>query len=160
MAKKLAKAHGVDEKKAYVAGILHDIAKEMYFREQLDVLSGINFFPTNYSTKTYRVFHGFVGSIYAKRKFKIDDEDILNAIRYHTTGRKNMSMLEKVVYNADCISMDRKFEGIEYFRKVAMVDLNVVIIDKTSKAMQNSLRKQKPILIDTLEAYNDLVDKI
>ena len=91
---------------------------------------------------------------------KIDDDDILNAIRYHTTGRKNMSLLEKIVYNADCISIDRKFEGIEYFRKVAMVDLNVVIIDKTSKAMQTSLRKQKPILIDTLEAYNDLVDKI
>jgi len=69
-----------------------------------------------------------------------------------------MSVLEKIIYNADCISIERRFEGIEYFRRAAQLDLNIVIIDKLSKAIKESVRKQRRILINTFEAYNDLID--
>ena len=69
-----------------------------------------------------------------------------------------MSLLEKIIYNADCVSTERRFEGIEYFRKVAQTDLNVVILDKLSEALKNSIRKQRIIIRDSFEAYNDLLD--
>ncbi len=158
MAKKLAKIYNIDEKKAYVAGILHDIAKELPYEEQLKILDEANYYPPEFSKKTYKVFHGLVGSIYAKRHLKVYDEDVLNAMRYHTTARKNMSVLEKIIYNADCISIERRFEGIEYFRRAAQIDLNIVIFDKISKAVKDSIRRQKIIIKDTFEAYNDLVE--
>ena len=152
MAKKLAKIYSVDEKKAYIAGILHDIAKEMSYEDQLKVLEDVSTYPPEFSRRNYRVFHGWVGSVYAKKYLKITDEDVLNA------RRKNMSVLEKIIYNADCISIERRFEGIEYFRRAAQLDLNIVIIDKLSKAIKESVRKQRRILINTFEAYNDLID--
>lgn len=158
MAKKLAKIYHADEKKAYVAGVLHDIAKELPYEDQLKILEDANYYPAEFSKKTYKVFHGLVGSIYAKKYLKVSDEDVLNAIRYHTTARKNMSLLEKIIYNADCISIERRFEGIEYFRRAAQIDLNIVILDKISKALKDSIRRQKAIIRDTFEAYNDLVE--
>ena len=158
MAKKLAKIYGVDERKAYIAGILHDIAKEMSYKEQLEVVEGVDFFPSEYSRKNFKVFHGWVGSVYAKRQLKILDEDVLNAIRYHTTGRKSMSLLEKIIYNADCVSFERRFEGVEYFRRISQSDLNVVIIHKISEAIKNSVKKQWTIVKDSVEAYNDLIN--
>ncbi len=158
MAKKLAKVHGADEKKAYIAGILHDIAKEMSYKEQLEVLGERNFYPSEYSSKNYRIFHGWVGSIYVKKNFNIDDEDVLNAIRYHTTGRKSMSKLEKIIYNADCVSVERRFEGVEYFRRASLSNLDIVIIDKLAGAMKDCLKKQRIIMRDTYEAYNDLIE--
>ena len=101
MAKKLAKIYGVDEKKAYIAGILHDICKEFSYKEQLEIIEGIEFRPPEYCKKYHKVFHGWVGSIYARNYLQITDCDVLNAIRYHTTGRKDMSTLEKIIYNAD-----------------------------------------------------------
>ena len=68
-----------------------------------------------------------------------------------------MSTLEKIIYNADCISIERRFDGIEYFRRIAQSDLNVVIIHKLSEAMRNSLKKQYILIRDSFEAYNDLV---
>lgn len=158
MAKKLARCHNADEKKAYIAGILHDIAKEMTYEEQLEVLQGVNFFPPEYSRYNCKVFHGWVGSVYVKKNFGITDVDVLNAIRYHTTARKSMSTLEKIIFNADCISIERHFEGIEYFRKAAQMDLNIVILDKISGAIRDSIRKRRIITRDTFEAYNDLLD--
>ena len=157
MAKKLAKIYGVDEKKAYIAGILHDICKEFSYKDQLEIVEGIEFCPPEYSKKYHKVFHGWVGSIYARNYLQITDCDVLNAIRYHTTGRKDMSTLEKIIYNADCISIERRFDGIEYFRRIAQSDLNVVIIHKLSEAMRNSLKKQYILIRDSFEAYNDLV---
>ena len=158
MAKKLAKIYNVNEKKAYLAGILHDIAKEMNYEQQLGILGGIEFHPPEYSKKNYKVFHGWVGSVYVKKHLHIYDDDILNAIRYHTTGRKDMSVLEKIIYNSDCISIERRFEGVEYFRRIAQSDLNVVILHKISGAIRDSVRRQKLILKNTYEAYNNLLN--
>lgn len=160
MAKKLAKCHNADEKKAYIAGVLHDIAKEMSYEEQMEILHGVNFFPPEYSRRNYKVFHGWVGSVYAKKYLGVTDIDVLNAIRYHTTARRSMSTLEKIIFNADCISIERRFEGIEYFRRVAQMNLDVVILDKISGAIKDSIRKQRIITRDTFEAYNDLIDSL
>ena len=154
----LAGLYKADEESAFVAGVLHDIAKEMPYSKQLEILQNENYDPSTFTPKSNKIYHGWVGSVYAKNILNIQDKDILNAIRYHTTGRANMSLLERIVFASDCISLDRKYDGIEYFREACKVNLDIVIIDKLSNAMHKYIEKQKIIVQDTYEAYNYLVD--
>ena len=108
-AKKFAKLLGENEKKAELASLLHDIAKYEDPSKYASVLP---------SGCTSEVAHQFIGEYIARNTLKIEDEDILNAIKYHTTGRKNMSTLEKIVYIADLIEPSRKYEMVTYLRDV------------------------------------------
>ncbi len=159
MARDLARIYNVDEEKAYVASLLHDLTKEMSYERYLEIEENLNFYPKEFSKKNYKIFHGWTASAYAKKYLGVSDEEILNAIKYHTTGRKNMTLLDKIVFTADCISIDRKFEGVEYFRRIAKVNMDIVIIDKLVNAMEKCLHSQRTILNDTYEAYNDIISK-
>ncbi len=114
-AKKLAKELGESEKNAEIASLLHDIAK---YED-----------PSKYSSIlpngcTSEVAHQFIGEYIAKTKLGVKDEDILNAVKYHTTGRANMSILEKIVYVADLIEPSRKYQMVEYLREVIEKDFD------------------------------------
>lgn len=159
MAKNLAKIYNVDEEKAYIAGLLHDITKEMSYEEHLEIEENLDFYPEEFSKNNYKIFHGWTASAYAKKYLGVFDEDILNAIKYHTTGRKNMTLFDKIVFTADCISADRKFEGVEYFRRVSKVNMDIVIIDKLINAIKKCLYSQRIIFNDTYEAYNEIISK-
>lgn len=112
----IAKRHGldVDTGKAFLAGLLHDNAKERLSLDGFIVPSDAVGSP---------VLHQFLGSVKAKRDFKIEDSEILSAINYHTTGRANMTTLEKLVYCADMLSEDRPC--IENLLKVIMTDFEI-----------------------------------
>lgn len=160
MSKELAKIYRVDVDKAYIAGILHDIAKEMSYEEQVEITENTDFFPREFSRENYKTFHGWTSSAYAKKYLNVFDEEILNAIKYHTVGRENMTLLDKIVFTADCISVDRNFEGIEYFRRVSKVNLDIVVADKLTKIIEKCLQNQKNILTYTFKAYNDVILKV
>ncbi|MGN1202500.1 MAG: bis(5'-nucleosyl)-tetraphosphatase (symmetrical) YqeK, partial [Eubacterium sp.] len=100
-AKALAKRYGADEEKAQTAGILHDIMKENTKAEQLEIIekAGMTITPLEKSKKKF--YHQISGAAYAKAMLGIEDTEILDAIRYHTTGRENMSLMEQIVYLAD-----------------------------------------------------------
>ena len=109
-AKKLAKHYGADENKAEIAGILHDITKEMPKEQQLQIIIDSGIILDNVQLHAPKLWHGMSGSIVVRDELGIDDEDILNAIRYHTTGRAGMSLLEKVIFTADfTVSDDLNF---------------------------------------------------
>lgn len=112
----IAKRHGldVDIDKAFLAGLLHDNAKQRLSLDGFIVPSDAVGSP---------VLHQFLGSMKAKRDFKIEDSEILSAINYHTTGRANMTTLEKLVYCADMLSEDRPC--IENLLKVIMTDFEI-----------------------------------
>ena len=97
----LAKIYNIDLEKVAIAAILHDFAKE-FKRDELVSISK-NFFKEE--TEDYldniEILHSYAGTYIAKNKFNINDSDILNAIKYHTTGRKNMSLIEKIVYRSE-----------------------------------------------------------
>lgn len=159
MAKNLAKIYNVDEEKAYVGGLLHDIAKEMSYEEYLRIEGDVKFYPEEFSKENYKIFHGWAASAYAKKYLGIFDEEILNAIKYHTTGRKNMTLLDKIIFAADCISIERSFENIEYFRSIAKVNMDIVIVDKLINALKKCLHNKDFILKNTYEAYNEIILK-
>ena len=102
-----------DYDKVFLAALLHDNAKQ---RKSVD---GLNVPNDAIGTP---VLHQFLGAEKARRDFGIEDEDILNAIRYHTTAKANMTMLEKLIYTADSLSDDRDYEPIPTIRKIAIED--------------------------------------
>ena len=114
---KLAKRYGGDEEKAAVAGILHDITKEMPKEEQLQIMLDSGIILDDIQKNAPKLWHGISGSVYIKNHLCIEDEDILNAICYHTTGRAGMSILEKIIFVADFTSEERTYKGVATMRK-------------------------------------------
>jgi len=120
LAKKRAKLFGINKHKAYVAGMLHDIAKELPLQEQIDL--------ANQCEDTFELsnptYHGYAAVILIQEKLHLFDQDILTAIKYHTTGYYFMSELSKLIYMADMVSSDRDFEGVKDLRALLKVDLD------------------------------------
>ena len=111
-AKKIAKLYGVDEYKAEMAALLHDCAKNRTIEEMRRMITK----EEELSDEEYNlpeILHGFAGAIYARNLFRVEEKEILNAIKYHTIGRKNMSPLEKIVYISDVIEPGRSHQGVE-----------------------------------------------
>ncbi len=121
----LAFAYGEDVEKALIAGFLHDCAKRMSHEEQIKVCEKNKIEITEVERKNHSLLHAKVGMFLAQKEYDVHDEDILNAIRWHTTGRENMSLLEKIVYIADFIEPNRKpLENMPKVRKEAFTDLD------------------------------------
>ena len=120
----LAGFHNVDPYSAYIAALCHDCTKYLDTEAgQLDYFEKYNIDVTDEEKRCPKIHHQITGAHFAKNVFKIEDEDILNAIRYHTTGRKNMSKLEMLVCLADSIEPSRDYEGVEKMREVAKISL-------------------------------------
>ena len=147
-AKKLAKHYGADENKAEIAGILHDITKEMPKEQQLQIIIDSGIILDNVQLHAPKLWHGMSGSIVVRDELGIDDEDILNAIRYHTTGRAVMSLLEKVIFTADFTSEERTYSGVAtmlYGYQFTFKDLS---------------KRQLAIHPDEVACYNEIVLQI
>ena len=116
----IAKKHQLDYQKAYIAGVLHDIAKGIDKDEELALMK--QFYPEYLDIGAY-AYHQFLGEMIAKRDFGVQDEEVLAAIKYHTTGRKDMCWLEKLIYAADKIDPNRKYDSTELVNSI-MEDFN------------------------------------
>lgn len=119
MARELAKIYNVDEKKAEVAGLLHDIAKELTNAELLGYAKKYNVDYKNIPQESINILHAEIGAFLAKEFFRID-KDIESAIAYHTVGNKNMNLFEKIVFISDKISEERDYNGVEKIRTLAI----------------------------------------
>lgn len=143
----LANRYGENPKKAEIAAILHDLAKFEDEEEMRKIVReeglGERLLPWG-----AEIMHGPIAAYRAKHELGVQDEDILNAMRYHTTGRVGMSRLEKIIYIADMIEPSRKFDGVEALRKVAAEDL--------TKAMQACIYHSVKFLVDTQQAIYPL----
>ena len=124
----LAMAHGEDIYKAKLAGLIHDCAKNISNNNILEELKSNKIILTENDLKSPQIWHAIYGPILARNLFGINDEDILSAIRYHTTGREKMSKLEKIVFIADYIEPLRdKAKNLEKIRYMAFRDLDYTI---------------------------------
>lgn len=149
----LAMCYGEDVMQAYLAGLLHDCAKHMS-SEQLLVFCKEHGLSISKTQKEMPfLLHGKVGSAIAKEQYRVEDEAVLSSIEWHTTGKPNMSMLEKIVYIADYIEPHRdKAPNLSMLREIAFknIDKAVCLIAK------QTLDYLKNQVIDegTLETYN------
>lgn len=151
---KLAKHYNCNEEKAFLAGLLHDCAKNFSNDEKIKMCKEFDVEIDDILFKQPDLIHSFLGAEVAKHDYFIDDEDILNAIRYHTTGRAKMSKLEKIIYLADYIEPTRKsFDGIEQARELSYKDLNKAIKFVLKQTIEYNTNKNRLIHPLSLEAY-------
>ena len=142
-AKSLAKKWGANPDSAYLAGLVHDCAKELDAETTKEQLRGFGFEITPEFEKCPALLHGPLGAYLAKRDFGIDDPDILNAVYYHTTGRAEMSTLEKIIYIADFIEPSRSFRDVELVRGIAYEDLDAAVLCEAEMLIVFTLMKGK-----------------
>ena len=151
---KLSEHYGADIVKAYVAGLLHDCAKEIDDQEKIRLCEKYNITLDDYTLKNPGLTHQFLSSKIAEVFFDINDSDILNAISYHTPARKNMSLLEKIVYLADRIESNRSFDGVDYLREMAYRDLNQTIKFVLQTRIKEHKDNTHPLSLEAFEFYN------
>ena len=121
----MAFLYGADTEKALIAGFLHDCAKCMSHEEQIKICEKNDIEITEVERKNHSLLHAKVGMYLARTKYDIYDPEILGAIRWHTTGREDMTLLEKIVYIADFIEPNRNpLENMAVIRKEAFTDLD------------------------------------
>lgn len=154
---KLAKRYGGDEEKAAVAGILHDITKEMPKEEQLQIMLDGGIILDDIQKNAPKLWHGISGSVYIKKHFGIEDEDILNAICYHTTGRAGMSLLEKIIFVADFTSEERTYKGVATMRKKSRKSLEDAMLYGFKFTFSDLSSRELAIHPDELACYNEIV---
>lgn len=155
----LVKHHGGSLEQVSQAALLHDIAK----CEETKTLKNLIYhyeLPTSLLQYNKELWHGPVGAKLVADLFHIENQDVLNSIYYHTTGRQGMSLVELIIFVADYIEPGRDFPGVDDVRNLADQDLYAA----AQKALQNTLifliSKNATIHPDTLAAYNELTMEV
>lgn len=155
----LARRYGCDPEKAYTAAILHDVCKFWPVQEQAKVIRENNL-PQDLLDYDKELWHAHAGAFIAKRDYGVDDEEILNAIRYHTSGRLGMRLLEKVVCLADYIEPGRDFPGVHNIREIAEHSVEKALLNAFDGTIRFLLDKGRKVYPLTIYARNGLVDEI
>lgn len=156
-ARRLAPIFGVDPEKAYIAGLLHDCAKnftEEQVREYCDKY-GVTLDPYCESEKA--LVHAFLGPTVAKADYGVSDPEILSAIYYHTTAKPNMSPLEKLIYIADMTEPGRTLEQSAELRKMVETDIDSALIYSIGCSIKHVIKKGNLIHPDSIFARNYLI---
>lgn len=156
-AKGLAALHGESVEQAEIAALFHDIAKSMEAKEMQHVLENRQE-NTNLFEFNKELWHAPVGAIIAQEEFNVEDEDILQAIRYHTTGRADMSKLEMIVYIADMTEPGRDYPGVDELRQTAQGTLDSAMRACIIHSIEHLIRKRVPVYPDSIACYNYFVN--
>lgn len=151
----LAEKYGADPEKARIAGILHDITKETSYPEQLQMMERYGILLSDIEKSAPKLWHAISGAGFLQYELGIEDPEILSAVRHHTTARKGMTTLEKVIYIADFISPERDYPGVEAMRKAAAESLDQVVLEGLSFSMCDLSRRKMLVHPNTFEAYNE-----
>ena len=150
-AREMAKRFGEDEDKAELAGLLHDCAKCMTLPQMLKAAKGAPVDPLMCESKA--LLHALAGCCMARDVYGVEDEDVLQAIRWHTTGRAGMSRLEKIIYLADVIEPGRRtYPGLEALRVLCRQDLELAMHQALRMSVDHVREQGKPLHPDTLAA--------
>ncbi len=156
-AAQLAEKYGADAGKARLAGLLHDVMKNAPAAEQINEISDAGENLTKVEFANPKVWHQISGAAFLRNKKIIDDEEILGAVRWHTTGRAGMTLLEKIVYTADFISADRNYKDVDAVRKLADISLEHAILYTSRYTIEKLVSDDKLIHPATVECFNDML---
>ncbi len=154
LAVKLAKKHGADVESAAFAAFFHDIAKEVPKDKMLQIFAKNVIMSNGVLKRPFPVWHGVAAAIIAKEDYGITDEQIINAIMCHTTGREDMTLLDKIIYVADMASEDRTFPEAELIRKTAMKDVSKALVKALGMSISWLKADGKTVDKQTLVAYD------
>jgi predicted HD superfamily hydrolase involved in NAD metabolism len=156
---KLAERYGADPVKADLAAILHDICKFWPVEKQAQIIRD-HHLPQDLLEYDKELWHAHAGAYIAQAEYGITDEEILDAIRYHTSGRPEMTLLDKVVCLADYMEPGRDFPGVHNIREIAEHSLEKALVAGFDSTIGFLLSKGKRIYPLTVLTRNDLLNQI
>ena len=157
-ARRLAEIWGVNPEKAYLAGLIHDVAKELPFSEAKKMIEDSELLGENDSFPDSVSFHGFMAVHIAKTKLNITDEDVLNAARYHTTGRVGMSLLEKIIYVADFTEQGRPYPEAKEVREISENNLDAAVLREADHVIKFIIDSGRILCTTTVEVRNSFLN--
>lgn len=166
-AKELAKLFNLDENKAYLAGLIHDCAKNFDDAHLLDLIKNEikeGFDPSE--LKNPKTYHAIVGAYFARKEFEIDDEEIISAIRCHTIGKTNMTTFEKIIFLADKIEPNTRDE--KYTKRIwklieknkGVIGLDLALLKCFCETIKKLVSKRYYICANTIDVYNELQQNV
>ncbi|HSQ89253.1 bis(5'-nucleosyl)-tetraphosphatase (symmetrical) YqeK [Romboutsia sp.] len=159
-AMKLSEIYNYSKEKAYLAGIVHDCAKYLSNEEVEYYVNKYKIELDELEKGNLALSHSVIGSYIAKYELNIDDEDIINAVKYHTTGKQNMNLLEKIIYIADLIEEDRDFPSVNLLRELTYSgNLDEALLTSFNNTIKFVIHNGQLIHPRTVEARNYLMQE-
>lgn len=149
----LCMQHEIDIEQGMLAGLLHDCGKAFKNKEQYMLCQQYHISLTEVEKENHALIHAKLGAYLAKECYGVTDDNILSAILYHTTGRPNMTQLEKIVYIADYIEPHRNLPMVEELRTKAFQDLDETLYQLLEHSLEHLANSHKLIDEMTIAAY-------
>lgn len=152
----LAKRYNCDIKKVSLAALLHDVAKCFSYKKSLKI---INTYKTQFDRlelEIPKIWHAKISAIVAKEKFGIKDNAILKAIRMHTTGGTNMSLIDKIIYIADILDISKNIKGVEKVKKALKKSIDAGLKEAIRLKLFYLIKRDLEIHPDSFKAWNSL----
>ncbi len=156
----MARRFGIDESRTYLAGLLHDYARDLAANELLEIAEKNALISHQVEREVPDLLHGPVGAFLLEKDLLIKDEDILSAVRHHTLGAVPMTDLEKVIFIADMIEPGRSYTGVGELRELAFKDLDEAMLLGLESSIQHCLKAGKILHPITIEARNCFLQKV
>ncbi len=154
----LADMYGEDRDRAYFAGLLHDIMKNENNEEMLKCIAKGGIILSRTEKANSKLWHAIAGECYLRTELDIKDKEILSSVRYHTTGKAEMTVFEKIIYVADYISAERSYPDVDTMRFLAVgKTLDEACLYSLQYTLKNLSEKKGIIHEDSLAFYNDLI---
>ena len=156
----LAEKYGADVHSVNLAALLHDCAKWMRPAELYEAAGGYGIQLDEIESRNASLLHAIIGAEIAIFRFAIDDAEILDGVRTHTTGRAKMTLMEKILYVADFAEPRRTHEGVDRVRALAYQDLDRAAFEVSRYKIEHLLKKGAPIHPNTIDAYNSALRRL
>ena len=148
-----AQIYGVDSEVVKLVAIAHDIAKELTEDQEKEYINKYNIVLDEVEAVNHNLLHAKIGAYICKDKYAFT-EDMINAIRFHTTGRPNMSLLEKIIYLADATDPGRKYNSIDYYVDIVKENIDKGMCEVSKWVINHLLENNKVIHLDSVRCYN------
>lgn len=154
----LARKNNESLEKASIAALVHDYGKERPNEDYIELIKD-QYLDANLLKYGNAIWHGLLGSYFIKKELQITDEEILQAVRVHTTGAAEMSRLDCILYVADYVEVGRQFSEVDKAREIAMNNLDEAVSFETEQTLLYLIQKKALVYPKTLETYNAWVAK-
>ncbi|MBP3706521.1 MAG: bis(5'-nucleosyl)-tetraphosphatase (symmetrical) YqeK [Clostridia bacterium] len=156
---RLAQKYDANTDKCYLAGLLHDITKNASKEEHLNIFKTFGIILNDVEKNAQKLWHAISGAAFVKYILLINDDEIIDAIRYHTTAKQDMSKTALILYLADFTSADRNYNDVDIMRKLVDISLIDALKYALSYSINDLINNKKMIHVDTVNLYNQILLK-
>jgi len=156
--KRLAKRYSLDENKLTIMALVHDLFRDIPGNKLFKIAYSYELSISELGAKRPILIHGLVASEYLKRRFGIDDEDMLIGIAYHTSGYPTFGPLGKALVLADSLELTRVYDKINQLREIAFYDLDVAYVEIIRNKINYAVNHNLYLLPETVETWNKLME--